>query len=109
MKFFVLPPRLVGMEACASAHHWARELLALGDDVRLMSPAYVKPYVKRGKTDAADAEAVCEAVTRPTMRFVAGDGHLRKLLVVGATAVMRTARKDPSRQPGWRSCSRASR
>ena len=62
---------LVGMEACASAHHWARELIALGHEVRLMPPAYVKPYVKRGKTDAADAEAICEAVTRPTMRFVA--------------------------------------
>ena len=59
------------MEACASAHHWARELIALGHEVRLMPPAYVKPYVKRGKTDAADAEAICEAVTRPTMRFVA--------------------------------------
>jgi transposase len=72
LKFFAaLPPCLVGMEACASAHHWGRELLALGHDVRLMPPAYVKPYVKRGKTDAADAEAICEAVTRPTMRFVA--------------------------------------
>jgi transposase len=59
------------MEACASAHHWGRELLALGHDVRLMPRAYVKPYVKRGKTDVADAEAICEAVTRPTMRFVA--------------------------------------
>lgn len=72
LKFFsALPPCLVGMEACASAHHWGRELIALGHDVRLMPPAYVKPYVKRGKTDAADAEAICEAVTRPTMRFVA--------------------------------------
>lgn len=72
LRFFSsLPPCLVGMEACASAHHWGRELLALGHDVRLMPPAYVKPYVKRGKTDAADAEAICEAVTRPTMRFVA--------------------------------------
>ncbi len=62
---------LVGMEACGTAHHWARELLKLGHDVRMMPPAYVKPYVKRGKTDAADAEAICEAVTRPTMRFVA--------------------------------------
>ena len=69
--FSSLPPCLVGMEACASAHHWGRELLALGHEVRLMPPAYVKPYVKRGKTDAADAEAICEAVTRPTMRFVA--------------------------------------
>lgn len=69
--FTDLPSCLVGMEACASAHHWARELIALGHEVRLMPPAYVKPYVKRGKTDAADAEAICEAVTRPTMRFVA--------------------------------------
>jgi transposase len=65
-----LSPCLVGMEACSGAHHWARELGALGHEVRLMPPAYVKPYVKRGKTDAADAEAICEAVTRPTMRFV---------------------------------------
>ena len=61
----------VGMEACASAHHCARELMTIGHEVRLMPPAYIKPYVKRGKTDAADAEAICEAVTRPTMRFVA--------------------------------------
>ena len=61
---------LVGMEACAGAHYWARELQKLGHEVRIMPPAYVKPYVKRGKTDAADAEAICEAVTRPTMRFV---------------------------------------
>jgi transposase len=60
----------VGMEARATAHHWGRELAALGHDVRLMPPAYVKPYVKRGKTDAIDAEACCEAVGRPTMRFV---------------------------------------
>jgi transposase len=58
------------MEACGTAHHWARELIKLGHNVRQMPPAYVKPYVKRGKTDAADAEAICEAVTRPTMRFV---------------------------------------
>lgn len=72
LKFFAgLPPCVVGMEACGSAHYWAREIGALGHEVRLMPPAYVKPYVKRGKTDAADAEAICEAVTRPTMRFVA--------------------------------------
>jgi transposase len=59
------------MEACGTSHHWARELIRLGHDVRLMPPAYVKPYVKRGKTDASDAQAICEAVTRPTMRFVA--------------------------------------
>jgi transposase len=69
--FTDLPGCVVGMEACASAHHWARELIALGHEVRLMRPAYVKPYVKRGKTDAADAEAICEAVIRPTMRSVA--------------------------------------
>jgi transposase len=69
--FQKLPPCLVGVEACASSHHWSRELQALGHAVRLMPPAYVKPYVKRDKNDAADAEAICEAVTRPTMRFVA--------------------------------------
>ncbi len=64
------PPCLVGMEACATSHHWAREIEASGHRVRFMPPRYVKPYVKRNKNDAADAEAICEAVTRPTMRFV---------------------------------------
>src|SRR5690349_12389912 len=68
--FQSLPPCLVGMEACATAHHWARELTALGHTVKLMPPAYVKAYVKRNKNDAADAEAICEAVARPSMRFV---------------------------------------
>lgn len=68
--FSKLPPCLIGMEACASSHHWARELTLLGHDVRLMPPAYVKPYVKRQKNDANDAEAICEAVQRPSMRFV---------------------------------------
>ena len=68
--FMKLPPCLIGMEACGTAHHCARELIKLGHDVRQMPAAYVKPYVKREKTDAADAEAICEAVTRPTMRFV---------------------------------------
>lgn len=72
LQFFARQPAcLVGMEACASSHYWARELTALGHDVKLMPAQYVKPYVKRGKNDAADAEAICEAVTRPTMRFVA--------------------------------------
>jgi transposase len=66
-----LPPCLIGMEACSTAHFWARELAALGHEVRLMPAAYVKPYVKRSKSDALDAEGICEAVTRPTMRFVA--------------------------------------
>jgi transposase len=69
--FQKLPPCVVGIEACASSHHWSRELQALGHTVRLMPPAYVKPYIKRQKNDAADAEAICAAVTRPNMRFVA--------------------------------------
>src|ERR1700747_3649789 len=69
--FQKLPSCLVGIEACASSHHWSRELGALGHTVRLMPAAYVKPYVKRQKNDAADAEAICEAVTRANMRFVA--------------------------------------
>jgi transposase len=68
--FQKLSPCLVGIEACASSHHWSRELQALGHRVRLMPPAYVKPYVKRQKNDATDAEAICEAVSRPNMRFV---------------------------------------
>ena len=68
--FANLPPCLIGIEACASAHHWARKLHALGHTVRLMAPQFVKPYVKSNKNDAADAEAICEAVSRPSMRFV---------------------------------------
>jgi transposase len=68
--FQKLLPCLIGIEACASSHHWSRELQALGHTVRLMPPAYVKPYVKRQKNDMADAEAICEAVTRANMRFV---------------------------------------
>jgi transposase len=71
LPFFAKLPRcLVGLEACATSHHWAREIAKLGHDVRMMPPRYVKPYVKRNKNDAADAEAICEAVQRPTMRFV---------------------------------------
>ena len=69
--FEKLEPCLVGMEACGSSHHWARQFQKLGHEVRLMPAMYVKAYVKRGKSDAIDAEAICEAVTRPTMRFVA--------------------------------------
>jgi len=70
-EFFAnMPPCLIGMEACGSAHHWARKLQAMGHTVRLMAPQFVKPYVKTNKNDAADAEAICEAVARPNMRFV---------------------------------------
>src|SRR5213595_3121874 len=68
--FQKLSPCLIGIEACASSHYWSRELQALGHTARLMPPAYVKPYVKRQKNDMADAEAICEAVTRANMRFV---------------------------------------
>jgi transposase len=75
LPFFKKLPRcLVGMEACATAHHWARQLIEFDHEVKLMPPHYVKPYVKRGKNDAADAQAICEAVTRPTMRFVSVKG-----------------------------------
>jgi len=71
LSFFVnLPPCLIGMEACGSAHHWARKLQKLGHTVKLMAPQFVKPYVKTNKNDVADAEAICEAVSRPNMRFV---------------------------------------
>jgi transposase len=72
LDFFAgLPRCLIGIEACPAAHHWARELQALGHTVRLMPPSYVKAYLKRSKNDANDAAAICEAVTRPSMRFVA--------------------------------------
>ena len=71
LRFFAgLSPCIVAMEACGSAHYWAREIARLGHEARLVPPAYVKPYVKRGKTDRIDAEAICEAASRPTMRFV---------------------------------------
>ena len=80
------PPCLVGLEACATSHHWGREIAALGHRVQLMPPRYVKPYVKRNKNDVADAEAICEAVTRPTMRFVA----LKSVEQQGALVLHRT-------------------
>lgn len=71
LAFFAqMPPMLIGMEACGGSHYWARELMKLGHDARLMAPQFVKPYVKSGKNDANDAEAICEAVSRPSMRFV---------------------------------------
>ena len=71
LEFFAsLPPCLIGLVACGSAHHWACELIKLGHDARMMPPAYLKPYIRRQKNDALDAAAICEAVTRPSMRFV---------------------------------------
>jgi transposase len=83
LEFFAnLPACLVGIEACPSAHHWAREISKLGHEVRLMPPGYVKPYVKRGKNDRVDAEAICEAVQRPTMRFVSIKSEEQQALLV---------------------------
>src|SRR6202049_4107024 len=100
--FQKLPPCLVGIEACASSHHWSRELKALGPTVRLLLAAYVKPYVKRQKNDAADAEAICEAVTRANMRFVETKSpeqqsclilhHTRHLFIRQQTAVINAIR-----------------
>jgi transposase len=71
LRYFASQPKvLVGIEACGTGHFWAREIGALGHEVKLLPPTHVKAYVKRGKTDVADAEAICEAVTRPTMHFV---------------------------------------
>ncbi|RYH07047.1 IS110 family transposase [Tropicimonas sp. IMCC6043] len=77
-----LEPCLIGMEACPTSHFWAREIAALGHEVRLIPPAYVKPYVKRQKNDAADAEAICEAVTRPNMRFVPAKNEEQQSVLV---------------------------
>lgn len=100
--FKKLPPCLVGIEACATSHRWSRELQALGHVVRLIPPAYVKPYVKRQKNDAADAEAICEAVQRPSMRFVPTKTteqqsclmlhRMRHLFIRQQTAVINTIR-----------------
>jgi len=100
--FAGIDPAVIGMEACGSAHHWARLLESLGHEVRLMAPAYVKPYVKRNKTDGRDAEAICEAMQRPTMRFVAVKSveqqavttlhRARALLVRQRTALANTLR-----------------
>ena len=87
LEFFgKMPPCLVGMEACATAHHWARELTKLGHTVRLIPPSYVKAYVKRSKNDAADAAAICEAVTWPSMRIV----PVKTVVQQGTLSVHRT-------------------
>ena len=108
LKFFAsLPPCLVGMEACATAHYWARELTMLGHEVRLMPAKDVKAYVKRNKNDAADAEAICEAVRRPTMRFVgAKSAEQQGRLMQHRTREVLWQRKDAR---GSSSCSRSSR
>jgi transposase len=100
--FGKLPPCLVGIEACATAHYWAREIAQLGHDVRLIAPAYAEAYVRRNKNDAADAEAICEAVSRPSMRFVAiktetqqaaaGVHRVREMLVKQRTMLINTLR-----------------
>jgi transposase len=84
--FEKLQPCLVGMEACGGSHYWGREIAARGHEVRLISPAYVKLFIKRGKTDAADAEGICEAVGRKTMRFV----PVKTAEQQGATMLMKT-------------------
>ena len=96
-EFFVnLPPCLIGMEACGGAHHWARKLQEFGHAVRLMAPQFVKPYVKTNKNDAADAEAICEAVSRPNMRFVPGRS-------LGASCAPRICRRTyrPGQPDSW--------
>ena len=103
MQFFTqLPPCLIGMEACGGAHFWARKLTVLGHTVKLMAPQFVKPYVKTNKNDARDAEAICEAVGRPSMRFVAVKSvaqqdmlalhRARSLLIRERTALMNQMR-----------------
>lgn len=93
LGFFAgLEPCLIGLEACGGAHYWARELTALGHTAKLLPAQYVKPYVKRNKNDAADAEAICEALSRPTMRFVAvktGEQQAAQMLVVNRDRLVR--------------------
>ena len=105
--FQSLPPCLVGMEACATAHYWARELTKLGHTVKIMPPAYVKAYVKRNKNDAADAEAICEAVGRPSMRFVPVKDAEQQLVLMLHRArsllVRQCTKHEPaSREGAWK-------
>ena len=99
LKFFAsLPPCLIGMETCATAHYWARELTKLGHEVRLMPAKDVKAYVKRNKNDAADAEAICEAVRRPTMRFVRAIGRAAGPADAASSTRSSAAATDPGDQ-----------
>jgi transposase len=98
--FQKLPVSLVGIEACATSHHWSRELQALGHRVRLMPPAYVRPYVKRQKNDVADAEAICEAVTRANMRFVETKTPEQQSCLM----LHRTRNLFIRQQTSWRAC-----
>jgi transposase len=98
LPFFAnLPTCLIGMEACAGAHHWARRLQAQGHTVRLMAPQFVKPYVKSNKHDAADAEAICEAVSRPSMRFV----PIKNIEQQAALSLHRTRQGLSLNAPRW--------
>jgi transposase len=101
--FAAQPPCTVAMEACASAHHWAREIGRLGHAVRLIPPAYVKPFVKRQKNDAADAEAICEAAQRPTMRFVAPKSEQAQAAAIVFRARSSREAADPDHQCSTRS------
>ncbi len=108
--FEKLPSTLVAIESCGSSHHWARLLQSFGHEVKLIPPQYVKPYVKRGKNDAADAEALCEAVTRPTMRFVPIKSQdrqaacmlmtVRERLVMVKSQLAQTGRTSDSKRSG---------
>jgi transposase len=110
MAFFERLPRcLVGIEACATAHYWSRELQALGHEVRLMPAGYVKAYVKRNKNDAADAEAICEAVLGPTMRFVATKTKEQQSVLMRHKTRQLLVRQRPLGADAWalRACLRS--
>lgn len=112
--FEKLPPCLVGVEACGSSHHWARQLTSLGHEVRLIPAMYAKAYVKRGKSDAVDAAAICEAVARPTMRFVAIKSEAQQAVLflhrAGDLIVrQRTQLINMARGPCWQSSGSSSR
>ena len=95
--FSALPRCVVAMEACASAHYWAREIAAVGHDTKLIPPAYVKPFVKRQKNDAADAEAIVEAATRPSMRFVVPKSESQQACSISAHASLKWAPRRAAR------------